>query len=124
LKASTSKPRPGDPDQGPRAFKTAGGAALNVEKGTRHDLKNTDEKAGKHAFYPAQYARFESRLAIELRVEAYGQDFGQQGWRTIEEQNEIIALIGVQPLAHVLDIACGSGGPSLAIVSPIMLSEP
>ncbi|GLS20582.1 type 11 methyltransferase [Labrys miyagiensis] len=78
--------------------------------------KTPDGKGGSYAFYSAQYARFDTPLAAEVRLEAYGEDFGQQGWRTIEEQNEIIALIRDQPHAHVLDIACGSGGPSLAIV--------
>jgi ubiquinone/menaquinone biosynthesis C-methylase UbiE len=65
-------------------------------------------------FYAAQYARFGSKLAAEIRREAYGQDFGQQGWRTKEEQDKIVSLIKQMNNPHVLDIACGSGGPSLA----------
>ena len=68
-------------------------------------------------FYSAHYARFESRLAAETRREVYGEDLGQTGWRTLEEQGEIVALIGEQSPSHLLDIACGSGGPSLAMVS-------
>jgi ubiquinone/menaquinone biosynthesis C-methylase UbiE len=68
-------------------------------------------------FYAAQYARFGSKLAAEIRREVYGQDFGQQGWRTIEEQDKIVSLIKQMNNPHVLDIACGSGGPSLAFAT-------
>ena len=79
--------------------------------------KTQDGAGDRYAFYSAQYARFGSRLAAEVRREVYGEDLGQLGWRTLEEQDEITALIGEQPASHLLDIACGCGGPSLAIVS-------
>src|SRR5262245_39907851 len=66
-------------------------------------------------FYSAQYGRFGTDIAAEIRREVYGEDLGQQGWRTLDEQAEIASLIG-GPTSHVLDIACGSGGPSLALV--------
>jgi len=71
----------------------------------------------RYAFYNAQFARFGSGLAAEIRREVYGEDLGQQGWRTLKEQDEITALVGEQPASHLLDIACGSGGPSLAVLS-------
>ena len=43
-------------------------------------------------------------------------DIGQQGWRTLEEQDDITALVGERPSCRFLDVACGSGGPSLATV--------
>lgn len=67
-------------------------------------------------FYGPQYARFDSALAVELRREVYGEDIGQQGWRTAGEQAEIAALLRIGPESSVLDIACGAGGPSLALV--------
>lgn len=67
-------------------------------------------------FYGPQYARFYSELATELRREVYGEDIGQQGWRNATEQAEIADLLRVGPDSHVLDIACGAGGPSLALV--------
>jgi SAM-dependent methyltransferase len=67
-------------------------------------------------FYGPQYARFESDLAAELRREVYGQDIGQQGWRTGTEQAEIADLLRAGPDRRVLDVACGAGGPSLALV--------
>jgi SAM-dependent methyltransferase len=76
-----------------------------------------DGKAHGAAFYSAQFARFGSRLAAEIRQEAYGADIGQQGWRTRKEQEEITALARLQPPCHMLDVACGSGGPALAAAS-------
>jgi SAM-dependent methyltransferase len=68
-------------------------------------------------FYGPQYARFGSQLAAELRREVYGEDIGQQGWRTVAEQAEIADLLRPGPDSRILDIACGAGGPSLALVA-------
>jgi SAM-dependent methyltransferase len=67
-------------------------------------------------FYGPQYARFSSELATALRREVYGEDLGQQGWRSAAEQAEIADLLRVGPESHVLDVACGAGGPSVALV--------
>jgi SAM-dependent methyltransferase len=67
-------------------------------------------------FYRAQYARFGGELASEMRREVYGEDLGQQGWRTSTEAAEIIELLGLHRNSRVLDAACGAGGPSLAMV--------
>ena len=75
------------------------------------------QKSNHYEFYNAQYARFGSKLAAEVRREAYGEDLGQQDWRTLAEQNEIIALISQRPNTHFLDVACGSGGPALALAA-------
>ena len=68
-------------------------------------------------FYGPQYARFESGLAARMRREVYGEDIGQQGWRTAAEQAEIADLVLAGPDRRVLDVGCGSGGPSLALVA-------
>src|SRR4051794_25246829 len=74
------------------------------------------EARQQYEFYSAQYARFGSDIAVEIRREVYGEDQGQQGWRPLDEQAQIVALIDRRP-CHVLDIGCGSGGPSLALVA-------
>src|SRR5882672_3934673 len=73
-------------------------------------------EGGGFNFYGPQYARFDSALAAELRREVYGEDIGQQGWRTAAEQAEIADLLRPGPDGRVLDVACGAGGPSLALV--------
>lgn len=66
-------------------------------------------------FYGPQYRRFDTELSIGLRREVYGEDIGQQGWRSVVEQNDIARLLRAGPGVHILDIACGSGGPSVAL---------
>jgi SAM-dependent methyltransferase len=75
------------------------------------------EAAGGFDFYGPQYARFSSALAAELRREVYGEDVGQQGWRTAVEQAEIASLLRLGANARVVDVGCGAGGPSLALVA-------
>jgi hypothetical protein len=63
-----------------------------------------------------EYASFGSEVAAEVRREAFGEDIGQQGWRTAAEQAEIAEFAGIGNASYVLDVCCGSGGPSLALV--------
>jgi len=72
--------------------------------------------SGGFNFYGPQYARFDSQLAAELRREVYGEEDGQQGWRTAAEQAEMANLLCCGPDSRVLDVGCGAGGPSLALV--------
>jgi SAM-dependent methyltransferase len=67
-------------------------------------------------FYGGHYGRFNSKLAAEVRRAVYGEDLGQTGWRTAAEQAEIAHLLRLGPDSRVLDVACGAGGPSLALV--------
>jgi cyclopropane fatty-acyl-phospholipid synthase-like methyltransferase len=67
-------------------------------------------------FYGGHYGRFHGELAAEVRCEVYGEDLGQTGWRTAAEQAEIAHHLRLGPDSRVIDIACGSGGPSLALV--------
>jgi SAM-dependent methyltransferase len=76
---------------------------------TNHNEERTD-------FYTVKYASFGSDVATELRREVFGEDIGQQGWRTAVEQAEIAEFVGIGKTSHVLDVCCGSGGPSLALV--------
>lgn len=74
-------------------------------------------QAHRYEFYSAQYSRFGSLLAAEIRRDAYGEDLGQLGWRTLDEQQEMIGLINERPHGRLLDVACGSGGPAIAIAA-------
>ena len=78
--------------------------------------RETDGASAGFNFYGPQYARFGAPRAAEMRGEVYGEDFGQQGWRTLAEQGEIAGLIPRGAAVRLLDVACGSGGPALDLV--------
>jgi SAM-dependent methyltransferase len=64
-------------------------------------------------FYANQYRRFAGEIATEIRREVFGEDIGQTGWRTLEEHERIAELVREEVATNVLDVACGSGGPTL-----------
>jgi len=65
--------------------------------------------------YGAQYGNFANELFAEIRREAFGEDIGQTGWLTAGEQDLFIAWLGLSEATHLLDLACGSGKPTLRI---------
>jgi SAM-dependent methyltransferase len=65
--------------------------------------------------YGAQYRNFAGELYAEIREEAFGADIGQTGWLTAVEQDLFIRWLGLSEDDHLLDLACGSGGPTLRI---------
>lgn len=75
-----------------------------------------DKSEGRIDFYGVKYASFGSDAAAELRREVFGDDIGQEGWSTAVEYAEMANALEVGPTSHVLDVCCGSGGPSLAII--------
>lgn len=75
----------------------------------------SDEKTVDH--YDASYGNFASDLYETIRREAFGEDIGQTGWLTAEEQDDFISKLAIGSGNTLLDIACGSGGPTLRIAS-------
>jgi SAM-dependent methyltransferase len=67
----------------------------------------------KGEFYDAQYGRFATDLYSAIRRETWGRDIGQNGWITAEEVEKFIAWLGLRASGALLDVACGSGGPTL-----------
>lgn len=65
--------------------------------------------------YGAQYGNFESGLLAEIRQEAFGGDIGQTGWLTVEEQDLFIGWLELSEGQRLLDVACGSGRPTVRI---------
>ena len=65
--------------------------------------------------YGAAYGDFTSALYTDIRHEAFGDDIGQTGWLTAEEQDLFIAWLELSPSCRLLDLACGSGRPTLRI---------
>lgn len=67
-------------------------------------------------FYDSTYGRFNEPVYREIRGETWPHDFGQNGWITAAEQDHFIRWLGLGPGQRLLDIGCGSGGPSLRMV--------
>lgn len=65
--------------------------------------------------YDAQYGQFATSLYADIRAETFGEDIGQNGWITADEQNVFIPWLALGPGKRLLDVACGSGGTTLRI---------
>ena len=65
--------------------------------------------------YNSSYGNYERDAYREVRVETYGEDFGQTSWVTTEESHEIPRLLELTPDSSVLEIGCGSGRYALHI---------
>lgn len=68
------------------------------------------------AHYDASYGNFASDLFTNIRSKVFGEDIGQNGWLTAQEQDIFMSWLGLNKSSTFLDIACGSGGPTLRIV--------
>jgi len=66
--------------------------------------------------YGAQYGNFRSEVLAAVRKEAFGEDYGQNGWQSADEQDLFLEHLALETGSRLLDVACGSGGPSLRIV--------
>jgi ubiquinone/menaquinone biosynthesis C-methylase UbiE len=65
--------------------------------------------------YGASYRGLASDLYADIRREAFGEDIGQTGWLTADEQDLFLSWLELSPSSHLLDLACGSGRPTLRI---------
>ena len=65
--------------------------------------------------YGAAYRGLANALYADVRREAFGEDIGQTGWLTAEEQDLFISWLELSPSSYLLDVACGSGRPTLRI---------
>jgi len=67
------------------------------------------------SYYDVNYGNFQTELYADIRHEAFGEDIGQNSWLTAEEQDMFLGWLDLSPRKALLDVACGSGGPSLRI---------
>ena len=68
-------------------------------------------------YYDANYGNFQTELDTEIRREAFGEDIGQNSWLTVEEQDMFLEWLDLSPGKTLLDVACGSGGPTLRMAA-------
>ncbi len=72
----------------------------------------TDKKVD---LYDSHYSNFNNDVYAEIRKETFTIDFGQNSWIDAAEQDLFIEKLSIEPSDHILDIACGSGGPVLRL---------
>jgi SAM-dependent methyltransferase len=63
--------------------------------------------------FDSTYGNFTEQVLADIRRETYGADIGQTSWTTAEEYERILLWLAISPDSHVLEVACGSGGPAL-----------
>lgn len=77
--------------------------------------KSKEDEAG--TYYDANYGNFQTALYTEIRREAFGEDIGQNSWLTAKEQDMFLAWLDLSAGKTLLDVACGSGGPTLRMAA-------
>jgi SAM-dependent methyltransferase len=69
--------------------------------------------------YDSAYGNYEADGYRLVRIETYGEDFGQTSWVTTEESNEIPQLLDLGRDSSVLELGCGSGGYALHLAEKV-----
>ncbi len=69
--------------------------------------------------YESLYEEFDSPLMQQLRIEAYGADFGQHSWVTASELESCWQGLGLTASSRLLDLGCGPGGPLTFVVGRV-----
>jgi ubiquinone/menaquinone biosynthesis C-methylase UbiE len=69
--------------------------------------------------YDTAYGNYESNTYRQMRIETYGEDFGQTSWVTTEESKEIPLLLNLSLNSSVLELGCGSGGYGLHLAEKV-----
>ncbi len=64
-------------------------------------------------FYDSVYGHFADELYEKIRAEAFGEDIGQNSWLSADEHRHFFSRLALSSADHVLEVACGSGGPAL-----------
>jgi ubiquinone/menaquinone biosynthesis C-methylase UbiE len=63
--------------------------------------------------YNSTYGHFKEQVLTAVRQETYGEDIGQNSWITTDEYDKFYSWLGLSAGEHMLEVACGSGGPAL-----------
>ena len=74
-------------------------------------------KSSDSIFY--SYGKFDRDVLMEIRRETYGEDLNQFSWITADELRGFLRQLRLGDGSHLLDVACGSGGPALFIAQTI-----
>lgn len=69
--------------------------------------------------YDSAYANYGSEVYRRVRIETYGEDFGQTSWVSTDESRQIPKLLDLNPDSLVLEIGCGSGVYALHLAESV-----
>jgi SAM-dependent methyltransferase len=73
----------------------------------------SDENPATGGHYGSYYREFAAGVYSEIRREEFGEDLGQNNWQTLAELEGFAGQLSLGPGVHMLDVACGAGGPGL-----------
>jgi cyclopropane fatty-acyl-phospholipid synthase-like methyltransferase len=69
--------------------------------------------------YNTSYGNPSADVYREIRLETYGEDFGQTSWTTLDELDEIPVRLGLNPDSTVLEIGSGAGGYAVHLAATV-----
>jgi SAM-dependent methyltransferase len=75
--------------------------------------------AAKVDLYEGAYSNYGAEVYRQIRLETYGEDFGQTSWVTTEESSEIPRLLALKTNSSLLEVGCGSGGYALHLARSV-----
>jgi SAM-dependent methyltransferase len=67
--------------------------------------------------FESTYSHFMEDVLSIVRQETFGVDIGQNSWLTVDEYDRLLQLLSVGSQHHVLEVACGAGGPALHVAA-------
>jgi SAM-dependent methyltransferase len=67
--------------------------------------------------YNHAYGNYADDVYRQVRVETYGEDFGQTSWVTTAESDRIPELLALTATTSVLEVGCGSGRYALQVAA-------
>jgi cyclopropane fatty-acyl-phospholipid synthase-like methyltransferase len=69
--------------------------------------------------YNSSYSNYSLELYSEIRLDTYGEDYGQTSWVSTAESHELPELLQLTSGSSVLEIGCGSGGYAVGLAKRI-----
>jgi ubiquinone/menaquinone biosynthesis C-methylase UbiE len=69
--------------------------------------------------YDGAYSNYGSDLYRQVRIDTYGEDFGQTSWVSTEESRQIPLMLNLTAQCSVLEVGCGSGAYALFIAESV-----
>jgi ubiquinone/menaquinone biosynthesis C-methylase UbiE len=69
--------------------------------------------------YNNAYANYAADVYRQIRLETYGEDFGQTSWVTTEESKEIPRTLDLNASSCALEIGCGAGRYALQVAATV-----